>query len=80
MLGMQCLNNRNKSPVQTMQEKNEMSKLISALEALTNEVHAMRLEFSPELRRTETLQRQQVSEDQLMSSIRKVRDKVAKSA
>ena len=76
MLVMQCLNNRNKSPVQTMQEKNEMDRLISALEALTNEVHAMRLEFSPELRRTETLQRQQVSEDQLMSSIRKVRNKV----
>ena len=80
MLVMQCLNNRNKSPVQTMQEKNEMDRLISALEALTNEVHAMRLEFSPELRRTETLRKQQIQEEQLMSSIRKVRDKVAKSA
>lgn len=63
-----------------MQEKNEMSKLISALEALTNEVHAMRLEFTPELRRTETLRKQHIQEEQLMSSIRKVRDKVAKSA
>jgi len=80
MLGVQYLNNRNKLLVQTMQEKNEMDRLISALEALTNEVHAMRLEFTPELRRTETLRKQQVSEDQLMSSIRKVRDKVAKSA
>ena len=59
-----------------MQEKNEMDRLISALEALTNEVHAMRLEFTPGLRRTETLRKQQMSEDQLMSSIRKVRDKV----
>ena len=57
-----------------------MSKLISALEALTNEVHAMRLEFTPELRRTETLRKQHIQEEQLMSSIRKVRDKVAKSA
>ena len=58
----------------------EFNRLISALEKLTNEVHAMRMEITPELRRTETLRRQHIQEDQLMSSIRKVRDKVAKQS
>ena len=45
----------------------EFNRLISALEKLTNEVHAMRMEITPELRRTETLRRQHIQEDQLMS-------------
>ena len=63
-----------------MQEENTLNKLIESIARLTDEIHAMRMELSPALRKSETLQRQQVSEDQLMSSIRKVRDKVAKSA
>ena len=63
-----------------MQEENTLNKLIESIARLTDEIHAMRMEFSPALRKSETLQRQHIQEKQLMSSIRKVRDKVAKSA
>jgi len=62
--------------MQPMQAESEMDKLISALAKLTEEVHLMRLEFTPALRNTETLQKQQLSEEKIRSSIRKVRSRV----
>ena len=59
-----------------MQAESEMDKLISALAKLTEEVHLMRLEFTPALRNTETMQKQQLSEEKICSSIRKVRSRV----
>jgi len=62
--------------MQPMQAESEMDKLISALAKLTEEVHLMRLEFTPALRNTETMQKQQLSEEKIRSSIRKVRSRV----
>ena len=62
--------------MQPMQVDNEMDKLISALAKLTEEVHQMRLEFTPALRHTETYAKQQLSEEKISASIRKVRSKV----
>ena len=62
--------------MQPMQAENGMDKLISALAKLTEEVHQMRLEFTPALRHTETMQKQQLSEEKISASIRKVRSKV----
>jgi len=59
-----------------MQAESEMDKLISALAKLTEEVHQLRLEFIPALRNTETMQKQQLSEEKIRSSIRKVRSRV----
>ncbi len=59
-----------------MQAESEMDKLINALAKLTEEVHLMRLEFTPALRNTETMQKQQLSEEKIRSSIRKVRSRV----
>ena len=66
--------------MQVMQEENNTKELINAILSLKEEVHQLRLEFTPALRHTETMQRQQLSEDQIRSSIRKVRDKVAKQS
>jgi hypothetical protein len=62
--------------MQPMQAESEMDKLISALAKLTEEVHQLRLEFIPALRNTETMQKQQLSEEKIRSSIRKVRSRV----
>jgi len=62
--------------MQPMQAESEMDKLISALAKLTEEVHLMRLEFTPALRNTETMQKQKLSEEKIRSSIRKVRSRV----
>ena len=62
--------------MQPMQAESEMDKLISALAKLTEEVHLMRLEFTPALRNTETMQKQQLSEEKIRTKIRKVRSRV----
>jgi len=59
-----------------MQANNEKDSLISAINRLTEEVHQLRLEFTPALRNTETMQKQQLSEEKIRSSIRKVRSRV----
>jgi predicted DNA-binding protein (UPF0251 family) len=66
--------------MQVMQEENNTKELINAILSLKEEVHQLRLEFTPALRHTETMQKQRLSEDQIRSSIRKVRDKVAKQS
>jgi len=62
--------------MQPMQANNEKDSLISAINRLTEEVHQLRLEFTPALRNTETMQKQQLSEEKIRSSIRKVRSRV----
>jgi len=59
-----------------MQAEREMDKLIKALAKLTEEIHLMRLEFTPALRNTEAYAKQQLSEEKIRSSIRKVRSRV----
>ena len=66
--------------MQVMQEENNTKDLINAILSLKEEVQQLRLEFTPALRHTETMQKQRLSEDQIRSSIRKVRDKVAKQS
>ena len=66
----------NKYLMQVMQEENINKDLINAILSLKEEVHQLRLEFTPALRHTETMQKQRLSEDQIRSSIRKVRSKV----
>ena len=62
--------------MQPMQAESEMDKLINALAKLTEEVHQMRLEVIPALRNTDYAKQQQLSEEKIRSSIRKVRSRV----
>ena len=63
-----------------MQEEKIINSLVEQMSRLTEEIHQLRLEFTPALRHTETMQNQRLSEDQIRSSIRKVREKVAKQS